>query len=347
MIGDVHAHDGLGFRPVITNVQANVLHAAVPSGSLRFSDDPVTILKAAEGKHAVLIAYDGFHLFHRAGVVQVELHTGQRSASGIDLDAHDLLALIRDRGNRRIAVGVSLVNRHMDYLMTEQISVRRGDFADGVLAVIHADEANQPLRVGNSGHDQLVILVKQADLGTGQRRIVLINLPNQNFGEAVFQRSDRLIGIDKGAVDGDRNLREILQIPGKRLCLLDGVGAIRNLFKCHQPIFIRNSGRLQRTILSAQPTLDTAQRLMERIDFEKGEPGVVIRNGGLFRNLAMLIDGKGHLRRAKLIPFRREYLAKGVCSGNSRKRGQVSIFPGIVTADGFPIAVSDFDQRTR
>ena len=86
---------------------------------------------------------------------------------------------------------------------------------------------------------------------------------------------------------------------------------------------------------------------MERIDFEKGEPGVAIRNGGLFRNLAMLIDGKGHLRRAKLIPFRREYLAKGVCSGNSRKRGQVSIFPGIVTADGFPIAVSDFDQRTR
>ena len=109
---------------------------------------------------------------------------------------------------------------------------------------------HQALRIRNSGHDQLILLIEQTELRASQGDTVLIDLLHQQLCRTVGQRGDGRVRVLEGAIHRDRRLRMVLHITGQRLNLLDGVGAVGNLFKGRQTFAVRNSGRMERSVLA-------------------------------------------------------------------------------------------------
>lgn len=200
----------------------------------------------------------------------------------------------------------------MDHILAQQIPVGRCQLADRVLANRSTLEMHQALRIRNSGHDQLILLIEQTELRASQGDIVLINLLNQQLCRAVGQRGDGRVRVFEGAVYRDRGLRIVLYITRQRLNLLDGVGAVGNLFKGCQTFAVRNSGRMERAVLAEKPVFNAFQRPVLRIDLSDGKAGKFIRNGGLPDHLALFIDGEGHFGIIERIALRGQHLPKGV-----------------------------------
>lgn len=205
---------------------------------------------------------------------------------GINLDAGDLLQLIDHRGQRYIVVGIALIDGDVDHILAQQIPVGRCQLADRVLANRSTHEMHQALRIRNSGHDQLILLIEQTELRASQGDTVLINLLNQQLCRAVGQRGDGRVWVFEGAVYRDRGLRMVLHITGQLFDLLDGVGAVGNPFKGRQTFTVRNSGRMERAVLAEKPVFNPFQRPVLRIDLSDGKAGKFIRNGGLPDHLA-------------------------------------------------------------
>ena len=204
---------------------------------------------------------------------------------------------------------------------------------------------HQALRIRNSGHDQLILLIEQAELRASQGDIVLIDLLHQQLCRTVGQCGDGRVRVLEGAIHRDRRLRMVLHITGQLFDLLDGVGAVGNLLKGRQTFAVRHSGRMECAVLAEKPVFNAFQRPVLRIDFLDGEPGKIIRKRSLPDHLALFIDGEGHLGIIQRIALRGQHLPKGVGAGHRRESGQITVLAGIITADDFTLAVSDLDQR--
>ena len=325
-------------------MNVNILRAAIAIGRGVFTDDPVAIVELAEGEYAILIADGGFDLLHGAGIVQAEHNAGHRRACGINLDAGDLLLPVDHGRKGRIAVGIALVDGDMNHILAQQISVRCGELADGVLANRSTRETHQPLCIRHGNHDQFILLIEQAELRADQGDTVLIDLLNQQLRRAVGQCGDGGVRVFEGAVYRDRGLRMVLHITGQLFDLLDGVGAVGNPFKGRQTFTVRNSGRMERAVLAEKPVFNPFQRPVLRIDLSDGKAGKFIRNGGLPDHLALFIDGEGHFGIIQRIALRGQHLPVSVGAGDCGECGQITVLTGIVAANDFTLAVSDLNQ---
>ena len=221
------------------HLEADILHLRVAFRSSVLPDDPFAVIEVSEDDHTVLVADCGFHLFHGGSIVEGELYAGDGLAGGVRLDAHDLLFRVDHSRGGLVRVGVALVNGDGDHITADQITFRSGQLTNGIFPIIRADETGLALHIGDSGHHQLAAFVIQAELSALQRRVVLIDLLDQDHGLTVFQRGNRFLGIDERAVNLDGHLCEVLQIAGQGFRFLNGVCAIRDLFKGHKALFIR------------------------------------------------------------------------------------------------------------
>ena len=253
--------------------------------------------------------------------------------------------MISQRGNRRIAAHIAIVNRQIHDLFAQQIAKRRFNLADGIVAMRNLLKAHHAVFVRYGGHLADAVLIEQAKNCTLKRFSVLIDLADHRLIGIVFEGIQRFKRIDKLAGHDDRHLLIREDIAIQRSAFLDRKRAIRNPIKRYQTVLVRYFDLQDIAVHAAECELHAFKRLIIFIQLHKLHAGEVIADRRVASDVTIGIHFKLHLGFVQLVSFRRVDLAEGIPARRHGNIGNLAVLVGVSAIDHFAIFIAHLDLR--
>ena len=328
-----------------------IVHPVVTGRGFRLTDDPVAVVKLREGEYAVLVALDDLYDLACILLDQGELNTRHILAAGIDLDVLHSLELVHPGANGFLRGLAAFLDFQFNNLAGNEVRIiRRVDFLDSVLAGGYLAELEPTVLIGNNGLHQFALFVVQTECSACQRLVILVYLQAEVGVLLVLDHSRIFLAVNELAVHykrlADRAFKQVIAVQG--LGFLNRELAVRDLLEHDLAVFIGQGCHNSLVFLIEQRELYALHGLViHRVNLEELHTGVIIRNGRMSDDLAVVLDLKFHNSHVQFVAFRSEDFLEGVLTGYKLDIRDLTVLIRVLTVNDIAFFVIDLDQGTR